>query len=320
MKVFILTEGGKNIGFGHIARCNAIYEAFEEKGILPSFIINGDEAIRNILKNKKYKISNWLKEKDRLFDLVDTPDAVIIDSYLADLSFYKKVSEIAKISVYIDDIKRLNYPYGIVINGSIYAQRLTYPKRQEVFYLLGSQYMPLRKAFWDVKEKPLNKNIKNVLITFGGTDHTIFSKDLTSYLKNNFDFVFLNASSNDAVSAENMVKLMLKADICISGGGQTTYELARCGVPTIGIGLAENQLLNLKWWEKSGFLKFAGWSNNKDLFTNIKKLLEDSDYKERIKMSEAGRSFVNGQGARKIVEAVLKTTAYRNFKLVRCTE
>ena len=40
MKVFIITEGGKNIGFGHITRCLSLYQAFEEKGILPKFIIN----------------------------------------------------------------------------------------------------------------------------------------------------------------------------------------------------------------------------------------------------------------------------------------
>ena len=35
MKVFILTEGGKDIGFGHITRCISLSEAFEEKGIYP---------------------------------------------------------------------------------------------------------------------------------------------------------------------------------------------------------------------------------------------------------------------------------------------
>ena len=31
MKVFILTESGKNMGFGHITRCLSFYQAFEEK-------------------------------------------------------------------------------------------------------------------------------------------------------------------------------------------------------------------------------------------------------------------------------------------------
>jgi len=43
MKVFIITEGGKNIGFGHITRCLSLYQAFEEKEIIPEFILNSDE-------------------------------------------------------------------------------------------------------------------------------------------------------------------------------------------------------------------------------------------------------------------------------------
>lgn len=31
MKVFIITEDGKNIGFGHITKYLSLYQAFEEK-------------------------------------------------------------------------------------------------------------------------------------------------------------------------------------------------------------------------------------------------------------------------------------------------
>ena len=31
MKVIILTEAGKNIGFGHLARCIALRQGFKEK-------------------------------------------------------------------------------------------------------------------------------------------------------------------------------------------------------------------------------------------------------------------------------------------------
>jgi len=40
LKAFIITEGSKNIGFGHITRCISLYQAFEERGIIPEFIIN----------------------------------------------------------------------------------------------------------------------------------------------------------------------------------------------------------------------------------------------------------------------------------------
>ena len=40
MNVIILTEGGKDYGFGHVARCSSIYQAFRKFCITPQFIVN----------------------------------------------------------------------------------------------------------------------------------------------------------------------------------------------------------------------------------------------------------------------------------------
>lgn len=45
MKFFIITEGSKNKGFGHITRCLSLYQAFEEKEIIPEPILNSDDNI-----------------------------------------------------------------------------------------------------------------------------------------------------------------------------------------------------------------------------------------------------------------------------------
>ena len=64
--VLILTEGGKDLGFGHITRCMAIYQAIEEIANSPEFIVNGDETIHDLLKdknkdNKAFKAKPWRK-------------------------------------------------------------------------------------------------------------------------------------------------------------------------------------------------------------------------------------------------------------------
>ena len=50
MNVIILTEGGKDYGFGHVARCSSIYQAFRKFNITPQFIVNGDKSIDAIFK------------------------------------------------------------------------------------------------------------------------------------------------------------------------------------------------------------------------------------------------------------------------------
>ena len=169
-KVLILTEGGRNIGFGHITRCTALYQAFEEKGIIPEFIVNGDDSIIDLLVGKNYEIFDWIDEKERLLELIQNVDIAIIDSYLADIDIYETISECVKFPVCLDDNKRLDYPKGIVVNGAIYTEELNYPVKKGVTYLLGPKYMPLRKEFWNVPEKEIKENIESVLITFGGDD------------------------------------------------------------------------------------------------------------------------------------------------------
>ena len=61
MKVVILTEGGADIGFGHITRCLSLYQAFEEKGIVSEMIINGDGSVLGLLRNSNYQIFDWVK-------------------------------------------------------------------------------------------------------------------------------------------------------------------------------------------------------------------------------------------------------------------
>src|SRR6056297_1869089 len=100
MKVFIITEGGKNIGFGHITRCLSLYQAFQEREILPEFIINGDNNIEYLLKDIDFQIFNWLDRKNKLFEIVKNADIAIIDSYLADISIYNKLSHLVRLAVY----------------------------------------------------------------------------------------------------------------------------------------------------------------------------------------------------------------------------
>ncbi len=303
MQVRIITEAGRNIGFGHLTRCIALYQAFEEFNISPEIIVNGDLTVDFLLKNIRFRKLNWLKQKNQIFKELKEVDILIIDSYLADLEFYKTTSEKVRIPVYIDDYKRINYPKGIVINPSIYGDRLNYPENKNIKYLLGKNYIILRKEFWKIPEKKVNKKIKNVLITFGGMDHSRIIHKIENFLKKNFNFnIFAIYGRQIILSANQLLNLMLKTDLCISGGGQTTYELARVGVPTIGICLAQNQKYNIEGWIRSGFIEYAGNWNDKDLINNIfdKTLILES-YLERKERSTIGQKQVDGKGTKRIV-------------------
>jgi spore coat polysaccharide biosynthesis predicted glycosyltransferase SpsG len=232
---------------------------------------------------------------------------------------------VVKTAVYIDDDVRLNYPRGFVLNGAILAGQVPYPERKEVNYLLGAKYAPLRKEFWDVPSKPISDNIETAMITFGGADiHNVTPKVLKlltdacpevlkkviigKSFQNIAGIERLKDSSTELIyypNAAEMRKVMLESDIAISAGGQTLFELARIGVPTIGICMAENQLQNIEGWRKSGFLKYVGWYSDENLEQRLKSSLRYLANKRiRIHISEIGRKVIDGQGHKRIVNAI----------------
>lgn len=326
MKIVIITEGSSEIGFGHITRCMSLYQAFKEKELPVQFIVNGDSTIEHLLENTKHKIFNWLEDSFRLFKSLNNSDIVIIDSYLADEEFYKKISKSVAIAVYIDDNKRINYPKGIVINGTVLAEKLNYPSAEEVEYLLGSHYIPLRREFWDVPEKEIKKNLESIMITFGGDDLRNLAPDILKILIDKYPYlnkkVVIGRGFKRIESIENlkddkteliyypdakgMLNVMIESDMAISAGGQTLYELARIGLPTIAIGVAYNQTHNVENWQKVGFIEFAGFWDNKNLYNNVLEKIELlKDKNVRLKKSIKGRNAVDGKGAIKIVKYCL---------------
>ncbi|MDD5292056.1 MAG: UDP-2,4-diacetamido-2,4,6-trideoxy-beta-L-altropyranose hydrolase [Candidatus Omnitrophica bacterium] len=309
MKAVILTEGSKDIGFGHITRCLALYEAFKDKNVQPVFIINGDSSIKYLLREKKYQLFNWLKEKNKLFNILREAGIVVIDSYLASRDLYNKISEIipSGILAMVDDYNRIKYPEGIVINPSIYMDRLNYPQKEGMVYLLGKDYVILRKAFQKIPVKRINKKARDVLIMFGGINHSALMHKIIDYLEKIFDFNFYVVEPmKNRLSARRVLNLMLNADICISGGGQTTHELARVGVPTIGVCFAKNQRRNLKGWQENGFIEYAGWHNDNNVVVKIKNAIEKlMPYAERVRRNNIGRKFVDGKGSQRIIHKLL---------------
>ena len=302
MNILVLTEGGRETGFGHLSRCVSLTQGmarFNKAEV--SFVVNGDGIARGFLKRQGIRsitISNWIKEKNKIKDLVKKPDIVIIDSYLAPKLLYEFIHKAIRGSngrlLCVDDCNRIDYPLSVVLNPCIYGDRLEYDMNPESLYLLGKDYTLLRKEFWRVPRKHIRRKVKDVLITFGGGVHRDCTERLTGFLSERypeFRHHFISPELN--LSVKHIIKLMLKCDICISSGGQTVYELARIGLPTIGICVAGNQRLNLETWQNKGFVNYIGWEKDKGLLDKLGYAIEKFlPYRERSRCSKTGRNLM----------------------------
>jgi UDP-2,4-diacetamido-2,4,6-trideoxy-beta-L-altropyranose hydrolase len=329
MKVPAITEGGQAVGFGHLTRCLALCQAFELRGYCTEFIVAGDDSVKSsgLLQGREFRVFDWKdkENKGKLLHVLKETDVVIVDSYLADKNLYKIISDEVHKAVFLDDTKRIDYPAGIVVNWSISAHELQYPEKEHVKYLLGPRYVSLRKAFHDVNKKEINREVNTVMVSFGGDDSKNLTPKIVEFLVSHYPGMrknivigsaFKNTNIKEIENAadgktglvrspgdEGMKTLMHESDIAICSGGQTLYELARVGVPTVAVIVAGNQENNVNGWEKAGFIEKAGSWTDVNLIDNLSiKMRLLMDYDLRCKVSETGRRIVPGNGADKIID------------------
>lgn len=332
MKMAICTEGGKDIGFGHIQRCLSLYQELNAKGIESFFIINHDEeALRQLNGGIKYFTYDWENIHECIKELTKDIEVLIIDSYKMKQERYIAFSKVVKLLICIDDLNRIEYPDGIVINGAIYAGKINYPRNKNMIYLLGTEYICLRKAFSMPFQRKTKKKVKDILLTFGGSDSKNLTSRLIELLLRNFDFdikAIIGKGFKDVgyieeykkegrvefvfdADAQRMRDLMLTSDIAISAGGQTTYELAATGTPTIGICVADNQERNLEGWAEVGFIKYAGWYDDGQLLKKLEDYLNElGKYEARMAISELGKKYVDGKGSERVINRIVEALSH----------
>lgn len=337
MKILIITEGSREIGFGHITRCTSIYQAFEDRGEAPVFIVNGDESAKSLFAGKKAEIFDWTKEIGRLESIIEKADIIAVDSYTAGIEFYRKFCSASKTVLFIDDFNRLEYPGGTVLNGTIYAEEIPYKLKNALKYLLGVKYMPLRREFWKTKEPAIKNNIETIMVTFGGDDFGNVTPKVLKFLCAKYPGIskkvvigggFRNKAEIKAAADKNtelvenldaseMAQLMASVELAISAGGQTLYELAAVGVPAISVQVADNQKHNVEGWEKAGFTKHVGNHKDPGLIDNITAAIRFYEGKEeRIRSSAIGRAFCDGRGCERVIKIIL-SDRFRTSLIIR---
>lgn len=328
MKVNIITEGGHKYGLGHVTRCFALYQEFVRRGISPELIMQGDDELRDIVTNGKCQTFDWMVEKDRLFTIIDKADIVVVDSYLANRKFYEEMSKRTATLAYIDDNARIDYPRGIVVNGSLNARHLPYPRSKGIKYLLGPQYACVREEFRAVSKKTIKKKVKSVMVIFGGSDVKNVTPKILKLLVNDFpDFTknvvigkkFHNTKEilkekDDKTNflfypnAKELAKTMVASNVAISAAGQTLYELFRVGVPTITIAVADNQLQEARYAHTLHLSEHVGYWNGRATLSAVAAALERlKETTLRMERSKRSKKMIDGKGASRIVDFLIRT-------------
>lgn len=331
MNIAIRANGGTKIGLGHVHRCLALAQSLRQIGAKVRFILNDDSAVRKWVCLQGFEAVSVRADHD-LEDTVDALHrgglaALVTDFYDLNTDDWIALRKHVHLLVAIDDLSGKHLPVDIVVNTTANAPTLKYSALAHTRFLIGPAYSLLREEFAQEPASRMRDVVERVLITVGGSDPLRLTPRLVRWVLEAMDGVLLDVvvgpffDSTQAIEGEkercplsiclhygepDIRELMLQADIAVTGGGQTTYELAATSTPAVAICLAENQRGSLAALALPGVLILAGDANDPNIEAKLKHILRSLalDPDRRTKMRAVGRMLVDGLGARRVAQAI----------------
>jgi UDP-2,4-diacetamido-2,4,6-trideoxy-beta-L-altropyranose hydrolase len=254
----------------------------------------------------------------------------VIDGYHFTKEYHLAIQKNGCKLLLIDDYQHLNYySADLILNQNIGANRYYYTGIDRKKQLLGPNYIMLRREFIEASYKKTITQPKatKILVTMGGSNtKNIIKMVLYAIAKINDENLNIkvivgsdNKESNSLnkiiehfpyhvtlIEKANMPSLMSWADMAVTAGGSTCWELCFTGVPFIVISIAENQETIALSLDNADIAVNLGshLTIKADTITlSILALMKDP--LKREKMQKAGRAIVDGKGTKRIIRQMI---------------
>jgi UDP-2,4-diacetamido-2,4,6-trideoxy-beta-L-altropyranose hydrolase len=338
--LLVRADANRTIGMGHAMRCLALAQAWQDAGGEAVFAMaEPSPAIHERLLAEGIKVVLLGERPGSREDARATSDLanqhgvrwVVVDGYHFQ-SDYQRCMKDARLKVlFVDDAGKSGpYSADIVLNQNLHAGALMYSQRgRDTRLLLGASYILLRRDFTAFREvhHPVRAVARKLLVSIGGSDPDNITAKVFEMLpglevtgweaiavvaENSPCFAGLAETIRIAAlpieivqNAGDMAKLMRWADLAITAGGTTIWELAFMGVPAVAMTRGEHERLLLQAAAAQGVAIDVGPFQSvtpRELGRVVASLALDEA--RRLNMSAAGRTLVDGLGATRVVQAM----------------
>lgn len=334
MRALFRVDAGASVGLGHLQRCLSLALALREQGTASRFLVRVDAAALSRISAAGFEAD--ASPDGQPGEAIDAAPilevaarhrcaAVIVDSYDATTPLFAELRRAGLFVVAIDDHAVIELPCRVVINGGAHAESLPYRAGEDARLLLGPRYALLRPEFWKIEPRPVAPQVKTVLVTLGGADPQRLMPRLLEELAriDALQWIAIVGPSfshgqavREAARRAKRVRvveqptavsgLMQEANLAVSAAGQTLYELARVGCPTVAIRAADNQTAQLEAFKRLGIVDAAGDAADRNICATVAQrvrgLIASPD--RRAAMSAAGQGLIDGQGALRVASVM----------------
>ncbi len=338
-RIFFYCNSGKTTGWGHVSRCSAIAEAAAARGIAATLLTPSERRAvpKEMLDSFDQVVvripKRWTKETwaDWATD-IRRGTALVIDDYGIEREECARLSSLSSgrapliliddldlpVGGYFDLVIRpgpvSDFPNGEskralltgpeyvllrrgIIEGPKDPDRLEFAYPPAVVLLGGSNSGGLTACVLKYLHDAANRQITPILIRRrGGPEHDEIEKSLERYSEWRW-LSDLNSSELGTWFRSS------RYGVCACG--VTAYEMAICGLPFLGIVVAENQVPTARMIEASWGLPVIEKADlDSETFTS--KWRELTVYSPAQKEVEnGGLGGIDGRGAERVVDAIL---------------
>jgi UDP-2,4-diacetamido-2,4,6-trideoxy-beta-L-altropyranose hydrolase len=347
--VVLRADAYPEIGTGHLMRMLALGQALADEGAGVIFITYCTSAgLVDRLRLEGFELhlldAPYPESSPSMISILleKYPGAwVVLDGVQFDGRAVKMIKDAGRRVLLFDDMAA-NGPYeaDIVVNQNLHAHDLVYECAGATALLLGSRYVILRREFAKYRNRPVVRNqeidtparAKNVIAALGGADpQNLTLKALQAVLDvpdiaitavvgaGNPNLQSILKLASDAGGrlrvlhdVREMSAVMAAADMAVSSGGTTVWELCFMGLPAVvgRIAPIEDYLIN--GLNRRGIFTDAGWysdASRADISRAVESMAADAGL--RLKMSQTARQVVDGLGAGRVLKAMRDAEAGR---------
>lgn len=341
--LLIRADASTIIGTGHVMRCLALAQAWQEnEGPVIFALAHSTPSLLARLEAEQFYVVSLAVEPGSDEDAQATIHLaqqqgatwIVADGYHFDSGYQLRIKQAGLHLLVIDDYGHADHYYAdIVLNQNISASDSLYTNREpSTRLLLGTRYVLLRREFWQWQgwQREIPDIARKVLVTMGGGDPENVTFKVIQALQQvelvQFEAIVVVGGSNPhramlqqsvhdtphiklVQDVTNMPELMAWADVAIAAGGSTNWELALLGVPTIILVLAENQRPIAEHLHAHSVAVNLGWHYEitpEDIHQTFEPLLSNGT--QRSAMVQSGQDLVDGYGSYRVIEALNITT------------
>jgi UDP-2,4-diacetamido-2,4,6-trideoxy-beta-L-altropyranose hydrolase len=335
--LIIRADASTEIGTGHVMRCLALAQTWQDAGGKATFVMaTKSAAIETRLRSEGTGVVYVDEIPGSVDDAIQTlavaeqhnAQWIVIDGYQFGGNYQRKMKDSGRNLLFIDDYGHADYYCAdFVLNQNIHAHAGLYANREPFTkLLLGTRFVLLRHEFlgWQGWKREVPPMARRIMVTFGGSDDQNVTCKVIRALKRahldgtevgvivgltNPHLGVIREELGDStlkiqhLSAVNdMATLMASADIAISAAGSTCWELAFMGLPSFVLPLADNQVAIAEELDSKGIsirLDTQELDSNSEAVSRITHLMRSQE--TRLMMMQEGQKLVDGEGTERVL-------------------